>query len=98
MRVETDLIGSKEIEKDAYYGLQTLRAYENFNITGRRAQPEFIRSLAAVKKAAAITNCQTGELPEKIKDAIVEAKFSRENCTTPLSPTRFRAAPEPPLT
>ena len=34
MRVETDLIGTKEIEKDAYYGLQTLRAYENFNITG----------------------------------------------------------------
>ena len=73
MRVETDLIGSKEIEKDAYYGLQTMRAYENFNITGRRAHPEFIRSLAAVKKAAAITNCQTGELSERIKDAIVQA-------------------------
>ena len=51
MRVETDLIGTKEIEKSAYYGLQTLRAYENFNITGRKANPEFIRSLAAVKKA-----------------------------------------------
>lgn len=34
MRVETDLIGTKEIDQDAYYGLQTLRAYENFNITG----------------------------------------------------------------
>ncbi len=73
MRVETDLIGTKEIEKGAYYGLQTLRAYENFNITGRRAHPEFIRSLAAVKKAAAITNCQTGELSEERKDAIVQA-------------------------
>ena len=73
MRVETDLIGTKEIEKDAYYGLQTLRAYENFNITGRRVHPEFIRSLAAVKKAAAITNCQTGELSEERKNAIVQA-------------------------
>ena len=73
MRVETDLIGTKEIEKDAYYGLQTLRAYENFNIPGRRVHPEFIRSLAAVKKAAAITNCQTGELSEERKNAIVQA-------------------------
>lgn len=73
MRVETDLIGTKEIDQDAYYGLQTLRAYENFNITGRRAHPEFIRSLAAVKKAAAITNCQIGELSEERRDAIVQA-------------------------
>ena len=75
MRVETDLIGTKEIDQDAYYGLQTLRAYENFNITGRRAHPEFIRSLAAVKKAAAITNCQIGELSEERRDAIVQACF-----------------------
>ena len=59
MRVETDLIGTKEIDQDAYYGLQTLRAYENFNITGRRAHPEFIRSLAAVKKG-----CGHYQLPD----------------------------------
>ena len=73
MRIETDLIGQREIESDAYYGLQSVRAYENFNITGRRAHPEFIRALAAVKKACAITNCQVGDMDEKIKDAIVAA-------------------------
>ncbi|MBQ1237727.1 MAG: aspartate ammonia-lyase [Oscillospiraceae bacterium] len=73
MRIETDLIGKREIESEAYYGLQSVRAYENFNITGRRAHPEFIRALAAVKKACAITNCQVGDMDEKIKDAIVQA-------------------------
>ena len=73
MRIETDLIGQREIENDAYYGLQSVRAYENFNITGRRAHPEFIRALAAVKKACAITNCHVGDMDEKIKDAIVQA-------------------------
>ena len=99
MRVETDLIGTKEIEKDAYYGLQTLRAYENFNITGRRVHPEFIRSLAAVKKAAAITNCQTGELSEERKNAIVRpaTRFWRESCMTHSSPIPSRAEREPLL-
>ena len=99
MRVETDLIGTKEIEKDAYYGLQTLRAYENFNITGRRVHPEFIRSLAAVKKAAAITNCQTGELSEERKNAIVQAcdEIWRESCMTHSSPIPSRAEREPLL-
>ena len=99
MRVETDLIGTKEIDQDAYYGLQTLRAYENFNITGRRAHPEFIRSLAAVKKAAAITNCQIGELSEERRDAIVQAcdEILAESCMMLLLPIPSRAAQAPLL-
>ena len=72
-RKESDSIGEKQVPKDAYYGVQTLRAAENFNITGYRLQPEFIKSLAKIKKAAAITNHKAGLLDEKIAKAIVKA-------------------------
>ena len=55
-RTEHDSIGDKEVPADAYYGVQTLRAVENFRITGLSLHPEFIASLAQIKKAAAITN------------------------------------------
>jgi aspartate ammonia-lyase len=58
---------------DAYYGVQTLRAVENFNITGTKMHPELIASAAQIKKAAAITNYEIGHLDKKRTDAIVKA-------------------------
>ncbi len=72
-RTEHDSIGEKQIPKDAYYGVQTLRAAENFFITGLKMHPEFINSFAQIKKAAAITNFEVGRLDKKRADAIVQA-------------------------
>ncbi len=72
-RMEHDSIGEKEVPEDAYYGIQTLRAYENFYITGLKMHPELINSVAQIKKAAAITNFEVGELDKKIATAIVRA-------------------------
>lgn len=73
VRLESDLIGTKEVPADAYYGIQTLRAVENFPITGYRMNTELIRAFAMVKKAAAIANYEVGQLDEKRKNAIVQA-------------------------
>ncbi|TNE35691.1 aspartate ammonia-lyase [bacterium] len=74
-RIESDMIGEREVPEDALYGVQTLRASENFNISGTtlRFYPRFIKSLAMVKLAAAKANKDLGELDPKIADAIVEA-------------------------
>ncbi len=72
-RLEHDSIGEKEVPEDAYYGVQTLRAYENFYITGLKMHKEMINSVAQIKKAAAITNFEVGELDKKRTDAIVKA-------------------------
>lgn len=72
-RTETDFLGSKEVPIDAYYGIQTLRAVENFPITGYRIHDELVRALAMVKKAAALANMETKRLPKDIGDAIVQA-------------------------
>ncbi|MCQ2555025.1 MAG: aspartate ammonia-lyase [Clostridia bacterium] len=72
-RFEEDSIGKREIPVDAYYGVQSLRAKENFPITGRKLNPEFIRAMAYVKKACAITNCKVGLMSEEVKDAICTA-------------------------
>ncbi len=72
-RIESDSIGEKEVPINAYYGVQTLRAYENFNITGRRIHPQLIKALAEIKKAAAITNMDIELLNRKIGNAIVKA-------------------------
>ncbi|MBQ6873490.1 MAG: aspartate ammonia-lyase [Clostridia bacterium] len=71
-RIEADSIGTKQVPSEAYYGVQSLRGYENFRITGQRLRPEFINSLAQIKKACAICNCNVGELDEKIKDVICQ--------------------------
>ncbi|SFA81931.1 aspartate ammonia-lyase [Clostridium frigidicarnis] len=72
-RVESDSIGSREVPKNAYYGVQSLRGFENFRITGNKLNKEFIQSLAETKKASAITNGQIGLLDKKIEVAIVQA-------------------------
>jgi len=72
-RTEHDSIGDKKVPADAYYGVQTLRAVENFRITGLNLHPELIHSLAHIKKAAAITNREIGLLEPRIAEAIVKA-------------------------
>lgn len=72
-RIEHDSIGTKEVPKDVYYGIQTLRAFENFHISGIKMHPEFINSLAYIKKACAITNCEAGMLAKPVATAIVKA-------------------------
>lgn len=74
-RVESDLLGELKVPAEAYYGVQTQRAIENFKISGQllSSYPEFIRGLAFVKKAAAKTNYELGLLDEQLYFKISEA-------------------------
>ena len=72
-RLEHDIVGERSIPKEAYYGVQSLRASENFNITGKTMHPYMIKSIAEIKKAAAITNCEIGLLDEEKAAAIAKA-------------------------
>lgn len=72
-REEEDSIGKRLVPSEAYYGVQSLRASENFRITGKTVHPEFIKGIAEVKMAAAITNYQVGVIDKNISDAIVQA-------------------------
>jgi len=72
-RVEKDFLGEKEIRDDQYYGIQTTRAIENFPITGYTLHNSLIISMAMVKKAAALSNMEIGQLHPQIGNAIVSA-------------------------
>lgn len=74
-RLEHDFLGEREIEDTKYYGVQTLRAVENFNITGLTIsrEPLFIKAFAHVKKAAALANYDCSVLSKEITDAICYA-------------------------
>ncbi|ASN79993.1 MULTISPECIES: aspartate ammonia-lyase [Deinococcus] len=72
-RLEKDFLGEKQVPQDALYGIQTLRAIENFPITGLRLHPSLIRAMALVKKAAALANAETGNLDAGLADAIARA-------------------------
>ena len=72
-RLEEDLIGEKEVPASAYYGIQSVRAGENFNITGYTINTELIEAIAFVKKAAAKANMEVGSLEDTIGQAIVAA-------------------------
>src|SRR3954465_9284524 len=67
-RIEHDLLGDFAVPADAYYGVQTARALENFKISGveLRAYPNFIKGLAMVKLAAARANFETGGFSKEI--------------------------------
>lgn len=73
MRLESDSIGSLSVPSSAYYGVQTLRGANNFQITLGHLNPAFIMSLAEIKKAAALTNYQAGHLDLTIMEAITSA-------------------------
>jgi aspartate ammonia-lyase len=74
-RVEHDLLGEREVPDEALYGVQTLRALENFAITGvpLREFPALIEALAAVKEAAALANAELNLLPQATAELIVRA-------------------------
>ncbi|QOY55554.1 aspartate ammonia-lyase [Candidatus Sulfurimonas marisnigri] len=74
-RMEHDLLGDRKVPFEAYYGIQTMRAMENFNISGVTLNffPDLIIGHAIVKMAAAKANAELGYLDEKIHNAIVEA-------------------------
>ena len=74
-RKEEDLLGVMEVPQDAYYGVHTLRAVDNFQIsrTSINQIPEFIRGLVMVKKAAALANAEIGALEQDKADAIIWA-------------------------
>ena len=74
-RIEKDFLGSKEIPVDAYYGVHTARAMENFTVTGVHINhfPRFIIALAMVKKASVAANLEYKLLPDDKAIAIDQA-------------------------
>ena len=72
-RKEVDPLGERLIPKDAYYGIQTLRAVENFPVSGIKEPIVFVKAYVLIKKAAATTNMQLGCLDEEIAKAILSA-------------------------
>ncbi|PJG83861.1 aspartate ammonia-lyase [Caviibacterium pharyngocola] len=74
-RKEVDLLGERDVPADAYWGIHTLRAVENFNISNVTISdvPEFVRGMVMVKKATALANGELGAIPQKIAEAIVHA-------------------------
>jgi aspartate ammonia-lyase len=72
-RTERDPLGEKAVPADALYGIQTLRAAENFPISGLRPLPVFVDAVVWIKRAAALTHKETGRLDRRLADAIVQA-------------------------
>lgn len=70
-RTEKDSLGEYQVPENAWYGIQTARAVDNFPISGRMPDADFIRAHVMIKLAAARANCQPGWLPENKRDAIV---------------------------
>jgi aspartate ammonia-lyase len=72
-RTEKDPLGTLEVPTDALYGVQTLRAVQNFPISGLKPLPAFVDATVRIKRAAALTHKETGRLEAKLADAIVKA-------------------------
>jgi aspartate ammonia-lyase len=90
-RIEEDLLGERKVPDNVYYGIQTLRAIENFKITGYKMDPDLIKALGIVKKAAAKANMEVGLLDKKLAEAIIGAaqevidgKFNDEFVLDPI--------------
>jgi aspartate ammonia-lyase len=75
VRIEEDLLGSKEVPADAYYGVHTVRAVENFTISTARISdmPEMVRGMVMVKKASAMANKEMHSIRPEKADAIIAA-------------------------
>ncbi|EFD0780526.1 aspartate ammonia-lyase, partial [Escherichia coli] len=75
IRIEEDLLGTREVPADAYYGVHTLRAIENFYISNNKISdiPEFVRGMVMVKKAAAMANKELQTIPKSVANAIIAA-------------------------
>ena len=74
-RLEEDLLGQRHVPADAYYGIHTLRAVENFNISNVTISdvPEFVRGMVMTKKAAALANKELGVIPSEVAKYIIQA-------------------------
>lgn len=72
-RIEKDPLGEKPVPADALYGIQTVRAVENFPISGLKPLPAFVDAVIWIKRSAALTHKETGRLEAKLADAIVAA-------------------------
>ncbi|MBD2743127.1 aspartate ammonia-lyase [Coleofasciculus sp. FACHB-1120] len=72
-RIERDSMGDRQILDNVYYGIQTLRAIENFPISGIKPLPTYIDACVLIKKAAAIANGELGCIPQEISQVIVQA-------------------------
>ena len=72
-RIERDPLGEHAVPDDAYYGIQTARAVENFPISGLRAAADLVTATILVKKAAAEANVTLKRLDERIGQAIIRA-------------------------
>lgn len=74
-RVESDLLGELQVPAEAYYGVQTQRAINNYKISGKRMcdYPEYVKAIAYVKLAAAEANHELGQLPDDVADAMCRA-------------------------
>jgi fumarate hydratase, class II len=72
-RIERDPLGEKAVPSNALYGIQTLRAAENFPISGLRPLPAFVDAVVWIKRSAALVHKQTGRLEGRLADAIVQA-------------------------
>ena len=73
MRLEHDMLGELRVPDEAYYGVHTARALENFAITGAPIHAALVDALVTVKKAAAVTNRDIGALDVPLADAIIRA-------------------------
>ena len=72
-RIEKDPLGEKPVPAEALYGIQTVRAAENFPISGLRPLPAFVDAVLWIKRSAALTHQETGRLEGRLADAIVQA-------------------------
>ena len=74
-RIEEDLLGSKDVPVNAYYGVHTVRAIENFRISSAKISdvPEMVRGMVMVKKASAMANKDMHTIPADVADAIIAA-------------------------
>ncbi|BFR48845.1 aspartate ammonia-lyase [Nitratidesulfovibrio sp. HK-II] len=73
VRAEHDLLGELPVPADAYHGIHTLRALDNFAVAGRRLHPGLVEALALVKKSCARANAELGYLDRRVADAVCAA-------------------------
>ena len=73
MRKEHDFIGELEVPDNVYYGVQTMRAIDNFKITGQVIDSDFVQAFAKVKKATILANMATGRMPKEIGEPLAQA-------------------------
>ena len=85
-RKEVDLLGERDVPADAYWGIHTLRAVENFNISNVTISdvPEFVRGMVMVKKATALANGELGAIPSDISPKKIYARNENISYTSYL--------------